>query len=152
MLAAVAEAQELSAGISGYAPFGLYDLDGKLPLSAELRFSMPIADRLAFEPFVTAGPDFGHGWSSPQGFYGVQIRQRLVRLTNGFAFATYGVAGGYSRAAGGVWPPVIGHFGFGLKQRVSKHLSFRPEVHLVTLHVIPVGARLVAGFSVDAGR
>ena len=84
------------------------------------------------------------------GFYGVQIRQRLMRFTNAYAFTTYGVAGYYSRD--GYEGPLIGHFGFGLKRRVWKHLAFRPEAHLVTYHVVPIGARFVAGLSVDAGQ
>ena len=53
-----------------------------------------------------------------------EIRQRIIRFTNAYAFATYGVAGYYSPS--GYEGPVIGHFGFGLNQRVSKHLAFRP--------------------------
>jgi hypothetical protein len=59
---------------------------------------------------------------------------------------TYGVAGYYSSYD--YDGPVIGHFGFGLRQRVSKHLAFRPEVQLVTFHVVQIGARFVAGLSV----
>jgi hypothetical protein len=150
VFAAVGNAQELTAAISGYAPFGIDDLDGELPLSAELRFTMPISDRFALEPFVTAGADHSRERAGLEGFYGVQIRQRIARLTNAYAFATYGVAGYYSRS--GYDGPLIGHFGLGLKRRVSRHLAFRPEVHLVTYHVVPIGARFVAGFSVDAGR
>jgi hypothetical protein len=150
VLAGVTDAQELTAGLTGYAPFGIDDLDGELPVAAELRFTMPLSDRFALEPFVTAGSGHSPGVAGPEGFYGVQIRQRITRFTKGYAFATYGMAGYYSRF--GYYPPLIGHFGLGLKHRVSKHLAFRPEVQLVTFHVVPIGARFVAGFSLGTGR
>jgi hypothetical protein len=149
-LAAKSDAQELTAALSAYAPLGIDDLDGQVPVSAELRFTMPISDRFAVEPFVTAGADRSPGASRAEGFYGVQIRQRIRRVTNTYAFATYGLAGYYSRAGYGA--PLIGHFGIGLKHRVSKLLSFRPEIQLVTFHIVPVGVRFAAGLSVDAGR
>ena len=146
-VASAAAAQELTVGLSTYRAFGLNDLDGQFPPSMELRFTVPMSDRFALEPFVTAGSDPGRRDQGPEGFFGVQIRQRVVRLTseNGYVFATYGVAGYYSR--GGVYPPVIGHFGFGLHRRLSTHLSFRPEVQLVSFHVVPIGVRFVAGLS-----
>jgi hypothetical protein len=148
-LAAPAEAQELTGAFAAYGPFGIDDLDGELPLSAEFRFSMPISERFALEPFVTAGSHRSRRRAGPEGFYGAQIRQRFVRFTskNAYAFATYGAAAYYSRF--GSDPPVFGHFGFGLHHCVSQHLAFRPEVHLVTFHVVPIGVRFVAGLSVD---
>jgi hypothetical protein len=151
-LPAATEAQELTVGLSVYSPFGINDLDGALPASAEFRFTMSISDRFALEPFVTVGSHRSRRRAGPEGFFGAQVRQRIVRFTsrNGYAFATYGAAGYYSRS--GSPPPVIGHFGFGLHQRVSDYLAFRPEVQLVTFHVVPIGARFVAGVSVDVGR
>jgi hypothetical protein len=155
-LAAAAEAQELTAALSAYSPFGINDLDGELPLSAEFRFTMSISDRFALEPFVTVGSHRSRRRAGPEGFFGAQVRQRIVRFTSknvyAFAtlFATYGAAACYSGF--GSYPPVIGHFGFGLHQRVSDYLAFRPEAQLVTFHVVPIGARFVAGVSVDVGR
>ena len=149
LFATAGNAQELTAAMSGYQPLGLDDLDGELPVSAELRVTMPISDRFAIEPFVTGGKDDRRVRAGLEGFYGVQIRQRILRFSNTYAFATYGVAGYYSRS--GYEGPLIGHFGFGLKQRVAKYLAFRPEVHLVTYHVVPIGARFVAGLSVGTG-
>jgi hypothetical protein len=54
-LATPAEAQELAVGLSIYGPFGIGDLDGKLPPSAEVRFTVPLSDRFSLEPFVTVG-------------------------------------------------------------------------------------------------
>ena len=149
-LGSVGKAQELTTAASTYASFGFDDLDGTLPLSAELRFTMPVSEKFALEPFVTLGESGGRHRSGLEGFYGLQVRQRIGFVANGFMFATYGVAGYYSKY--GYDGPVIGHFGFGLKERLSEHLVFRPEVHFVTVGVIPVGARFVAGFSIDRGR
>ena len=149
---APAAAQELTLALSAYRPFGIDDLDGELPLSMELRFTIPISDRLALEPFVTAGSDHRRPRAGPEGFYGVQIRQRIVSLTGKdvYAFATYGAAGYYSSF--GFTAPLNGHFGFGLHQRLSERLALRPEIQLITFHVVPVGARFVAGLSVDLAR
>jgi hypothetical protein len=142
-----AEAQELTVGVTTYTPFGLNDLDGKLPGSAELRVTLPIAGKFALEPFVTAGTTHWAGGRRTEGFYGLQVRQQIVEMTNTSAFITYGAAGLYSSRGRYTGPP-IGHIGFGVRQRVSKHVAFRPEVHLVTFHVVPIGVRFVAGVSV----
>jgi hypothetical protein len=144
-LAGAADAQELTVSISAYRPFGLDDLDGELPLSAEFRCTVSISDRFALEPFVTLG---WHRSAGPEGFFGAQVRQRIVRLTGKklYGFATYGAAAYYSQS--GAYPPIIGHVGFGLHQRMTRRLTFRPEVQLVTFHVVPIGARFVAGVSV----
>jgi hypothetical protein len=149
--AASAGAQELGAALSIYQPFGLDDLDGALPPSAEFRISIPVSRRFALEPFVTIGRN-AKGSAGPEGFYGLQIRQRVVSLDKErtYAFATYGLAAYYSRYAS--LAPVIGQLGFGLHQRLSGRLAFRPEVQLVTYHVVPIGARLVAGLAVDLAR
>jgi hypothetical protein len=141
-------AQELTVAFSAYTPFGLDDLDGELPLSAELRVTVPISERFAIEPFVTAGRRID--MMGTEGFYGLQIRQRVVSFTNAYVFAAYGVSGYYSRT--GYEGPIIGQFGIGLNQRMWKRLAFRPEVQVVTFHVVPIGARFVAGLSVNAGR
>jgi hypothetical protein len=150
-LATPIEAQEVAAALSIYGPFGIDDLDGQLPPSVEVRFTVPLSDRFALEPFVTVGSRRDRRSDGHEGFYGAQIRQRIVRLTgqNIYAFATYGAAAYYSGY--GSLPPIIGHVGFGLRQRLLEHLAFRPEVQLVTFHVVPIGARFVAGFSIGLG-
>jgi hypothetical protein len=151
-LATTAEAQEVAVALSIYGPFGINDLDGKLPPSVEFRFTVPLSDRFALEPFVTVGSYRDRRSAGSEGFYGAQIRHRIGRLTGKdvYTFATYGAAAYYSRL--GSSAPIIGHVGFGLHQRLSEHLSFRPEVQLVTFHVVPIGARFVAGFSMGLGR
>ena len=146
-----ADAQEASAFLSIYTPLGIDDLDEDLPPSAELRFTVSLSDRFALEPFVTVGSQANRS-VGPEGFYGAQIRQRIVRLTgeSGYAYVTYGVAAYYSKY--GSLAPVIGQFGFGLRRRVSGQVGFRPEVQLVTFHVVPIGVRFLAGLSVDLGR
>jgi len=151
-LAASAEAQELDAAVSLYGPFGIDDLDGDLPPSANFRFTVRLSDRLALEPFVTVGSRLDRRSAGLEGFYGAQIRQRIATLTreSTYLFATYGAAAYYSKY--GSLAPVFGQFGFGLHQRVAERFAFRPEVQLVTFHVVPIGARFLAGLSVDLGR
>jgi hypothetical protein len=148
LFTSVVEAQEVTAAFSAYRALGIDDLDGSLPASVEIRLTIPFSDRFAVEPFATVGSS-----SIPravaEGFYGAQIRQRLRALTGsrGYAFVTYGAAGYYSRY--GLDPPISGQFGFGLHTRLSRRLALRPEVVLVTLHVVPIGVRFVAGMSVN---
>jgi hypothetical protein len=155
VLAASVSAQELTASVSAYQTFGLADLDGELPPSFELRFTLPISERLAVEPFLTAGPWRTGRRSSLAGLGGAQIRQRILSLTgsDGFAFVTYGVALShvdfkfFTDGADSQVP--LGQFGAGVHRRVFKSLAFRPEVHLVTFHVVPIGARVAIGFTLD---
>ena|SRR5688500_14988162 len=149
--AASADAQEVAAGLSIYQPFGLGDLDGGLPPSAELRVTFPLSSRFALEPYITVGQDTSRSVGA-EGFIGLQVRQRIVSFhaQQAYAFATYGVAAYYSRYAS--LAPIIGQFGVGLHQRLSSRLAFRPEVQVVTFHVVPIGARFVAGLAVDLAR
>src|SRR5688572_7145737 len=96
-LTALGEAQEITAGLSGYTPFGLDDLDGGLPVSAEVRITIPVSRNFAIEPFVTAGPDQARG-TGLEGFYGLQIRHVIARFDAAYVFATYGAAGYYSKS------------------------------------------------------
>ena len=140
-----AYAQEMTASISVYKPFGLYDLDGELPLSTELRLTLPISDRFAVEPHVTIAM---HQLAAPgnEGLYGFQIRQLLTKdAVATRVFVTYGVAGYYWRSR--LTAPLSGQFGIAVRQRLLKHLAFRSDVELVTFHVVPIGVRFAAGFS-----
>jgi hypothetical protein len=150
-LASPAGAQELAAAVSAYRSFGIDDLNGALPLQAEVQVSFPLSDRFAFEPFVTVGSSQLRS-GAVEGFYGAQIRQRIARLTtsSAYAFVTYGAAGYYSGY--GIDPPISGQFGFGLHKRLSPRMALRPEVVLVTLHVMPIGARFLIGMSIDLAR
>ena len=134
-IARPATGQELTIGPAAYSQFVTDDLSkfGR-PLMAEVRLSYPLSDRFAFEPFIDV----------PSRMVGAQIRQRLVRLTTrkgSYAFVNYGAA-----------TPIIGHVGFGWHQRLSDRLAFRPEVRLVTFHVVPVGVLLAGGVSVRLGK
>jgi hypothetical protein len=156
-LAMPAEAQEVTASIWAYGPLGVDELDGPLPVSLELRLTVPTSDRFALEPFVTAGWRHTRRGTSPEGFVGMQIRQRIVRLTsqNGYAFATYGAAvyhydfrllpDGIERW--GQYPALFGQVGAGLHWRVSDHVVFRPEARVVTFGVVPIGVCFVVGLS-----
>ena len=142
----------MAVALSIYGPFGIYDLDGKLPPLMEFRFTVPLSDRFSLEPFVAVGSYRDPRSPCPEGFYGAQIRQRIARFTGKdvYLFASYGAAMYYSRA--GSSAPIIGLFEFGLRERLSAHVAFRPEVQLVTFHVVPIGARFVAGVSIGLGR
>lgn len=147
-LATVATAQGVTASVATYGPFGVYDLDGDLPTSGELRLTVPASSRFAIEPFATVGS----GRAGREGLYGVQLRQRVVQMDDrrGHVFVSYGAAGYYSRYSSD--SSVFGLFGLGLHHRVAAHLAFRPEVQLVTFHVVPIGARLMVGLSIHRGE
>ena len=152
VLATPALAQEVAVALSIYGPFGVHDLDGTLPPSVEFRLTVPLSDRFSLEPFVTVGSHRGHRSVTTEGFYGAQVRQRITGLTRKdvYAFASYGAASYYSRS--GSSAPIIGHVGFGMRQRLSGQIAFRPEVQIVTFHVVPIGARFVVGISIGMGR
>ena len=143
-LATVAASQGVTMSVATYGPFGAGDLGADLPTSGELRLTVPASARLAIEPFATV-------WSrqrDTEGLFGVQLRQRVAQLDNrrGHVFATYGAAGYYSSHS--VGEGVFGVFGLGSHHRVTGYLAFRPEVQLVTFHVVPIGARLMIGLSI----
>ena len=97
-LATPAEAQELAVALSIYGPFGINDLDGKLPPSLEFRFTVPLSNRFSLEPFVTVGSSRDRRSAGPEGFYGAQIRQRIGGFGKDvYPFASYGAAAYYSR-------------------------------------------------------
>ena len=148
LLAVEAGAQQLTVSASGYVPLGIDDLDGSLPLMTEIRVTIPVSERYAVEPFVSIGPRSRSGWPSTEGFAGAQVRQRLTGGADSNVFATYGASLYYPADA--LIP--IGHFGAGLERRLWRRLTLRPEVQLVTFHVIPVGVRLLAGVSIELGR
>src|SRR3989442_13941116 len=95
-LAAAARAQGVTASVATYGTFGVGDLDGDLPTSAELRLTIPISEKQAIEPFVTVRPFHNRAGSAFEGLYGAQIRGRFgppLADRRGYVFATYGAAG-----------------------------------------------------------
>jgi hypothetical protein len=140
-------AQEITLSGWVYRPLGVGDLDGKLPVSAEVRASLPVSGRLQLEPFASVGTS-GRSVRYRVGFYGVQVRQQIDRLSRGGTpvFVTYGVASVYSRSA--ISPPFIGHLGLGARRRLSQFIALRPEVQLITFHVVPIGLRFSIGVSI----
>ena len=146
--------QELTVAGVGYRPFGLEDLDGELPPMIEVRYGFPGSPRSVFEIFVAAG-------SQRRGvarrvrrfaFYGGQVRRRLRGLDSpgGEAFLSLGAAGFISRYES--YAPIFGHVGMGVRRRVSPRFAIRPELQLVTIHVVPIGMRFQIGGSVDLSR
>jgi hypothetical protein len=152
-LAATARAQGVTASIATYGTFGLGDLDGDLPTSAELRLTIPISEKQAIEPFVTVRPFHKGLGSAFEGLYGAQILRRVgppLADRKGYVFATYGAAGSYPLNA--TDNGVFGLVGLGLHHRVTKRVAVRPEVQLVTFYVVPIGARFSVGLSVHRGE
>jgi hypothetical protein len=147
-LATAAAAQGVTTSVATYGPFGVGDLGGDLPTSGELRLTIPTSTRFAIEPFATVGS----GRAGLEGLLGVQLRQLVAQLDNrrGHVFVTYGAARYYSRYSSDLG--VFGVFGLGLQHRLTGYLAFRPEVQLVTFHVVPIGARLTAGLSLHRGE
>ncbi len=147
-LATPAVGQEVTIGVSSYQTFGIDDLDGTLPPSLELIVSIPVSDRFALEPFVSAGSRQLPHQSRLEGFYGVQVRQRLLRASAAGvdAFVTYGLAGYYWGAT--IEAPVSGRLGVGLRFRLFRALAVRFETQVVTYYFVPIGTRFVGGASV----
>jgi hypothetical protein len=136
-----APAQELTTALSVSAGSnGPYS-------SAEFRASLPTSEKFAVEPFVTLGSK-QHPAQGVEGFWGVQIRQRIAKLTtrDSYVFATYGLSAYYSNF--GSEAPVIGQFGFGVRHRTSKYLALRSEFDLLTWMYYPATARFTLGVSV----
>jgi hypothetical protein len=142
--ATTADAQEVTAALS-ISSVGSGAGDGPYP-SAEFRASLPTSDRFAVEPFVTLGsrkrPTRGL-----EGFYGVQLRQRIANLTSreSYVFATYGVSAYYWES--GSEAPVIGQIGFGVRHRTSRNVAIRSAVQFLTWIYYPMGARFTLGLS-----
>jgi hypothetical protein len=147
-VATVACAQGITMSLAAYGPLGVGDLDGDLPTSGEFRLTVPATARLAIEPFATVSSRR----AGMEGLFGVQLRQRVAQLDDrgSLVFATYGAAAYYSGRSFG--EGVFGVFGLGLHQRLTGYLAFRPEVQLVTFHVVPIGARLMVGLSLHRGE
>jgi hypothetical protein len=147
-----AGAQELSVGASGYQPFGLDDLDGRLPVAVEARMTLPLSPVLSFEAFATVSRSETPRSRDFVGFVGVQLRRRLLAGSRNARelFITYGAAG-YNERTGGEWP-ILGHVGAGVRQRLAQRVHLRSDLHMVTFHIVPIGLRFVVSTSVDLAR
>lgn len=142
--ATTANAQEVTTALS-ISSVGSGAGHGPYP-SVEFRASLPTSDRFAVESFVTVGSQ-QRPVRGLEGFYGVQIRQRIAHLTTreSYVFATYGLSAYYSSS--GTEAPVIGQLGFGVRHRTSRYLAFRSEIDVLTWIYYPVGARFTVGLS-----
>lgn len=155
-MATTTRAQKISPGITAsvttYGTFGVEDLEGDLPTSAEFRFTVPISEKQAVEPFVTVGSSH-NGSARVEGLHGLQILHRVgppLADRKGYLLVTYGAAGSYPIYAAD--NGIFGLFGFGLHHRVTGHVAVRPEVRLVTLYVVPIGAQFTVGLSFQRGN
>jgi hypothetical protein len=147
---------------------------GSLAPVASVRVTAPLAGQLALEGFVSL-PD--RRYSSYSGVYAIEVRQRLVRASQGRtdAFMTYGAMGGYTYVPGRdhgnpiydgrtgsyrkptnleVIPPVIALVGAGVEQRVARRLTVRFDFQgLVAPSIAALaGLRITAGVAVPLGR
>ena len=132
--------------------------------------SVGISKRLSVEAFV----DPHQKDESSYGFFGVQLKQRLVRAGAGRTevFATFGSVGSYERqsqweAAGvsvdgtsrfyetsrtNVEAPLLPVFGADLRSRITNHLTIRLGLQSVAWgSSSTIGARLSAGVSIAIG-
>ena len=144
IVATTANAQELTTALS-ISSVGSGSSNGPYP-SAEFRASLPTSDRFAVEPFVTLGSKQRPA-RGLEGFYGVQIRQRIAHLTSreSYVFATYGISAYYWKS--GSEAPVIGQIGFGVRHRTSRYVAIRSDVQFLTWTYYPLGARFTLGLS-----
>lgn len=140
----------------------------------DVRLGFPIKDRGALEAVVAysaKGPED----EMPIGFYGAQFRQDFRRRSRASTqpFLTYGALGIFGRegsvdyqttnrdgttfvthadSSTYVTPPVIGVFGAGVQQRVTRRLAVRVDVQTYLVFIIPVGVRVAAGATIPIGR
>jgi hypothetical protein len=136
------------------------------------RVTIPFGRRFAVEGSV----GFYHEHESLEGFYGVQIKQTIVRASSAHTevFATYGALGWYSYERArtisytsyngtpetehlpsrtDLQPPVIAVVGSGIERRVASRLAVRVDVQGFVCVVDPVaGARVVGNVSIPIGR
>lgn len=147
--ATTADAQEVTTALS-ISSLGSGSGNGPYP-SAEFRASLPTSERFAVEPFVTLGSKHRPA-PGLEGFYGVQIRQRIAHLTSreSYVFATYGVSA-YCWESGSE-APLIGQIGFGVRHRTSRYVAIRSDVQFLTWAYYPLGARFSLGLSLGRER
>jgi hypothetical protein len=154
-----------------YFDFFTDDVD---ELGGDVRVTLPFTPRFAFEGAGTIGRRQNDYSSRVEGFYIMQIKQRLIRAERGAfrPFLTYGVAGYYSHFSrpelhlpgpnGSLMtypaysqfehdPPLATLFGGGFQQRLSNRLALRADVQMMTLLYLPLGSRYSVGLSVALG-
>jgi hypothetical protein len=136
-----------------------------------VRLTIPFARRFAVEGSV----GFYTEYEPLEGFYGVQIKQRIVRASNAETeiFATYGALGWYSFQAARTisytyhgttevyhlaahtdfQPPEVAVVGAGIERRVAARLALRGDVQGLVCVVCPAaGARVSLSVSMPIGR
>jgi hypothetical protein len=148
------------------------DEGGAALMMPNVRVTIPFGRRFAVEGSV----GFYHEFEQIEGFYGVQIKQRMVRASSAQTevFATYGALGWYSHERARTisytsyngtpetvrlpsrtdfQPPVIAVVGSGMERRVASRLAVRVDVQGFVCVVYPVaGARVVGSVSIPIGR
>lgn len=166
---------ELGLGLSGIKSVQYEDLGIQNDsLAADLRVTAPLSPRFSVEGLMTLSRrTTGHS-RGIEGFYLMQVKQRLVRHSRGafHPFITYGALGYFSRErvnayqigrpdgpmvsfpahwSSSVSPPVGAVVGAGVQRQVGNHLALRAEGQLITFLWIPLGARFSAQASIPFG-
>ena len=162
---------QIGASLDGFA-FGSAEGGSPMIAVANLRVTAPLSNQFALEAFVSIPR---RQYESYLGFYGFQVKQRIVRASRGRTdvFATYGAMGvfrhsparDYSYTYAGqsqinhvpsqneVILPVLAMVGAGFEQRVARRVAVRVDIQGIVAVVYPVlGVRVSAGVSVPIGH
>ena len=163
---------EAGLGITGLAavPYEDFGVPDNTP-GVVGRVTAPFTPRFSLEGLMTLSRLDDQYRRSTEGFYLIQVKQRLVRATRGRfqPFLTYGAAGYYrnvrvspfSLPSGETfrgfsytdvdepWAAVIGG---GVQHVLNRRLAWRADAQLVTFLWIPLGGRFDASLSIPIGR
>jgi len=147
--------------LAGGVATGSLDFDGAELRSgmAGVRVSAPLSNRFAIEGDVVAGPG-GQTccFRRVEGFYTVQVRQRLTGAPGPGFFLTYGGAGYFAREHYPglrrtiVEAPFIAVVGVGIDRSLARHVRVRADVQGLTVLHLPLGVRGSVGVAFDLGR
>lgn len=163
---------EVGAGVAGlaavpYEDFGLPENS----TAALFRASVPFTPRFSVEGLMTVGRHEDRHRRATEGFYQIQVKQRIVRGTHGrfHPFVTYGAAGYYrsvrvapfTEPSGARFPgfsynevdePWAAVLGGGVQHVLNRRLAWRADAQLLTFLWVPLGGRFDTSLSIPIGR
>jgi hypothetical protein len=166
---------EIAAGIGQFASIRSYDFEGpSIAPVADFRVTLPFSPRFSLEGGMALGHEGEHSFQLFEGAYSVQVKQRLVRASQGgfHPFLTYGAMGYFERRRypaysftrpdgtlvsepGGSYTnailPLLAVFGGGVRQQLGSRVAIRADAQLITILWIPVGTKLSTGLTVSVG-
>jgi hypothetical protein len=163
---------ELGVGISGLAavPYEDFGVPEQSP-AAEVRVTIPLSPRFSIEGQTSLSPHRHELGSGIDGFYSIQIKQRLVSGTRGrfHPFLTYGSLGFYEHERirpysttapngstttypGYSYSSLDGPYGLvlggGVQYELGAHAAWRTEAQMISFLWIPLGVRFSTGISI----